>query len=161
MTEKPHSMRRAIERAPLRVAAKQCVVMWRMSAVCVLLAAVLAGCGQTDRTITVTSDPPGALVVVNGVDQGRTPVTFDFVWYGDYRFVLSKDGYETLKDHRKVKAPPHEWVGADVIKEVFIPRKFHDDKTFHFELRPMQAVSEAELIERAQALRDQTLHKDN
>lgn len=142
--------------APRRVAARR-----GMLSLGVGLIALLAGCGQTERTITVTSEPSGAMVYVNGVEKGRTPVTFDFVWYGDYRFELSKDGCETLKDHRKVKAPPHEWVGVDLVKEVFIPATFTDAKSFHFVLMPMAKVTEGELIERAQAMRDETLHKEN
>jgi hypothetical protein len=108
--------------------------------------------------MTVESDPPGAMVIVNGVQKGRTPVTFDFLWYGDYRFILSKDGFETLKDHRKVQAPPDEWVGVDLFKTVFVPVVTHDDKAFHFTLTPMQPVAEADLIHRADEMRDDTLH---
>lgn len=120
----------------------------------------LAGCGQTERTITVESDPPNALVVVNGVQKGRTPVTFDFTWYGDYRFQLSLEGYETLKSHRPVEAPPHEWVGVDIIKDTFIPDTFHDDKNFFFKLTPMAKVTEAELLGRSDKFRDRTIHSD-
>ena len=132
------------------------LAVWRFAVYAALV--LLAGCGQTQRTITVESNPPGALVTVNGVQKGRTPVTFDFIWYGDYRFILSKDGYETLKEHRQVLAPPDEWVGVDLIKTVFVPVITHDDKKFDFVLSPMQPVVEGDLIRRADDLRDETLH---
>ncbi len=122
------------------------------------LAVLVGGCGQTERTLTVTSEPAGAHVIVNGVDKGRTPVTFDFLWYGDYRFELSADGYETLKTNRHVRAPVYQWVGADLLTEALIPVTLRDDKHFHFTLEEMAEVAADELILRAQGLRDRTLH---
>ena len=42
-----------------------------LAAAMLLACAALAGCGRTERTITVTSDPDGALVYANGVEVGR------------------------------------------------------------------------------------------
>ena len=51
----------------------------------VLIAAVLAaGGGCVEREMTLTTDPPGALVYVSDKEIGRTPVTQPFLWYGDY-----------------------------------------------------------------------------
>ncbi len=51
---------------------------------CVLCVSVVnlfaAGCVQ--RTITITSDPPGALVWLNDREIGRTPLDVNFVYYG-------------------------------------------------------------------------------
>src|SRR5438045_3252646 len=62
-----------------------------------LSAALGAGCVR--RTLAVRSDPPGALVYLNGVEVGRTPVQRDFVWYGTYDVQVRKDGYDTIKAH--------------------------------------------------------------
>src|SRR5258706_9997592 len=56
--------------------------------------ALVAGC--VERTMTIKSDPPGALVYLNDREIGRTPVTRDFTWYGDYQVEIRKDGYESV-----------------------------------------------------------------
>jgi hypothetical protein len=116
------------------------------------------GCGQVERTMTITSDPSGALVYVNGIEKGRTPVTMDFKWYGDYRFVLRKDGYETLKTNRHVRAAWHQWIGMDVMTELFYPGKLVDHKDFHFELVVPPAVNEEQLIIEAKRFRDDAIY---
>jgi len=136
-------------------AAACAALLW---AAAVLSAGLTGGCGKVERTITLTSEPSNARVYVNGKEMGRTPVTFDFLWYGDYRFELSVDGCETLRTHRHVRAKPHQWVPFDLVTEVFIPATFRDDKFFHFALTPMAKVDEDELVKRAETLRDRTIH---
>src|SRR5581483_10051303 len=62
-----------------------------------LVAAVLAGgpSGCVERRYVIESDPPGALVLVNGQPLGTTPVDGYFTYYGSYTFTLIKDGYQT------------------------------------------------------------------
>ncbi len=60
-----------------------------------ILCFVLFGSGCVQRQLTVTTDPPGTLVHLNGQEFGRTPVTRDFTWYGTYDVELRKEGYET------------------------------------------------------------------
>src|SRR5262245_38992736 len=60
----------------------------------ILSAVLLAGCVR--RTMTIESDPPGALVYMNNQEVGRTPVTREFIWYGFYDVQLRRDGYKTL-----------------------------------------------------------------
>src|SRR5688500_8891874 len=54
-----------------------------------VLTVAVAGCG-VQRSLTVQSEPPGALVYLNGLEVGRTPVTRDFTWYGVYDVELRK-----------------------------------------------------------------------
>ena len=49
------------------------------------------GCG-VERTLQIESNPPGALVHLNGEEVGRTPMRKAFVWYGTYDVQLRKDG---------------------------------------------------------------------
>ena len=117
----------------------------------------VGGCGQIERQITVTSDPPDVLVFVNDVEMGRTPVTFDYTWYGDYRFELRKEGYEALFDNRHVRARPNQWVGIDLFTEMFVPVTLTDNKKFHFTLEPEKEVNETSFIRRAMEFRDEAL----
>ena len=115
---------------------------------------VFAGC--VERTITVRSQPPGALVTVNEVEKGRTPVTFDFTWYGTYRVLLESPEYETLETHRRVWAPIYQWPVLDFVSEVLLPFTFHNHHDWHFTLSPRQPVDPDALLDRAKDLRQQT-----
>ena len=64
------------------------------------LVLVLAACatlftGTTD-TLTIETTPPGARVTIDGIDYGRTPVTFPFKRPGlnDRAVTLRLEGYE-------------------------------------------------------------------
>ena len=109
-----------------------------------------------ERTITVRTDPPGALVYVNEVEKGRSPVTFPFTWYGDYRVLLEIPEYQTLETHRIASAPIYQWPVLDFISEVLLPFKFHDHHDWHFTLSPRPPVDEDALIDRAKDFRQQT-----
>lgn len=82
----------------------------------------VAGCtGRVVRTITVESEPAGAVVWLNDNEVGRTPVTVPFTWYGVYRIRMEKEGYETLTVYERVAAPWYQWVGIDLAFETVIP----------------------------------------
>ena len=49
--------------------------------------------GNSDD-VTITSDPVGALVAIDGVPRGRTPLTVDLEKGNSYSVSVSKDGYE-------------------------------------------------------------------
>ena len=123
---------------------------------CLLVAIVLALAGCVERTITVRSNPPGALVTVNEVEQGRTPVTFPFTWYGDYRVLLELPEYQTLETHRNTPAPIYQWPVLDFVSEVLLPFTFHDRHDWEFTMTPQAPVDEDALIDRAKDLRGQT-----
>ncbi len=76
-----------------------------------------AGCG-VKRTITVTSEPSGALVHLNDQEVGRTPVTVPFLFYGTYDVRLEKEGYKPLWTSQRAKGPWWEAPGPDLAAEV-------------------------------------------
>jgi len=121
----------------------------------VITAAVcLAGC--VEREWTLRSEPEGAIVWVSGVEKGRTPVTFDFTWYGDYEVVLRKEGYETLKTSVKLDPPPYEYPGIDFFSEI-APWTYHDRReTLHI-LKKRTTPTEEELRRHAEELREENL----
>ena len=108
-----------------------------------------------ERTIAVRTTPPGALVTVNDVEQGRTPVTFPFTWYGDYRVRLELPAYETLSTTRQVDPPPFQWPVLDFICEILLPFKFHDQHEWNFTMAPRPKVPPNELIDQAQEFRQE------
>ena len=115
-----------------------------------LIPLLLAGCVR--RTLTVKSNPPGALVHLNGVEVGRTPMTSDFTWYGTYDVVLRKEGYETLKTRGKVIAPWWQWVPIDLFAELL---PLHDKRTLSYTMKPYTeaAVDPQQMLDRAEHMR--------
>jgi hypothetical protein len=120
---------------------------------CMLLLFLAAGC--VERTLTVQSDPPGALVSLNDQEIGRTPMEHDFVWYGKYDVALRMDGYETVKTTAKVDAPFYEIPPIDLLAECF-PITFKDKRSLHYTLTPAVSPEDVQpLIERAKAEKSQ------
>jgi hypothetical protein len=120
----------------------------------ILVAALSTGC--VERRYVVTSDPPGALVFRNGVPLGPAPVDDFFVYYGEYDLTLVKDGYETLHAKVKIDAPWYEYPPLDFISENLFPytiRDIREGGQFHFNLQPLQAVRQDEVLRRATELR--------
>jgi len=125
---------------------KQCVTV----SLLVVLAA-LGGCVK--REMTVTSDPPGAMVVISDKPIGRTPVTQEFLWYGDYEIALRLKGHQTLRTHRQLDAPWYEIVPLDLFSAL-APWTYHDQRYLHFELAERPPLDAAALIRRAEEFRD-------
>jgi hypothetical protein len=108
-----------------------------------------------ERTVTINSEPKGALVYLNDKEVGRTPVTVPFEWYGDYDVVLRKEGYEPLKTHSKISQPWYEYIPIDIFSELLFPGTIHDDRILEYELKPSEPTNQQELSERALDIRAQ------
>lgn len=108
------------------------------------------------RRLTIVSNPPGAVVKVDDVEIGRTPVSTSFTYYGTRKIQLAKAGYETLTVLQPVAAPWYQWPGIDFVSEHFIPGKIHDDRLFNYDLEPAVVVPTDQLLQRAEELRQQS-----
>ncbi len=115
---------------------------------------MLSGCVQ--RRMTISSNPPGAIVKVDDVEIGRTPVSTSFVYYGTRKIQLSKAGFETLTVLQPVPTPWYQWPGIDFFSEHFAPGKINDDRLFSYNMEPAVAVPTYQLLERAQELRQES-----
>ncbi len=119
-----------------------------------LVSCCTSACVQ--RRLTVTSDPPGALVYLNNQEFGRTPVTRDFTWYGNYDVQLRKEGYETLKTSAQVTAPWWQWPPIDLFAE-FMPFQPTDVRSLHFTMKPADTgpADADKMLERAAQLQSE------
>ena len=119
---------------------------------CVVLLPLIGGC--VERTLSVTTDPPGMLVYLNDQEVGRTPLQHDFIWYGTYDLILRKEGYRSIKTTVPIIAPFYEWVPLDLVAELQ-PATLTDNHNLFFKLEPETAESSdpAPLMERAEDLR--------
>ena len=125
----------------------------RTLVVAVVIGASLSG-GCVRRTMIITTDPPQALVYLNDEEIGRSEVSTDFLWYGDYDVIVRKEGYKTLKTHWKIDPPWYQVIPFDFFAEVFWPGHLHDTHTRQFKLDPEVRPTSEELIARALAARE-------
>ncbi len=118
-------------------------------------AIVLGGCtGRVVRTMTIESDPPGALVSVNDNQVGRTPLTTQFTHYGTYRIRLQQSGYQTLTVYEPVRAPWYQWPLIDLAFETVVPGTRRDEHHLGpYQLQPAVPSDPQALLQRAEAMR--------
>ncbi len=105
----------------------------RVSLTILFACSFLLGCVK--RTISITSNPSGALVWVNDREIGRTPVSFDFVYYGEYDLRLEGDGQEPLMTTAWTQRPFYDAPFLDFVSEVG-PFYLRSNSAWHFELIP-------------------------
>jgi len=127
--------------------------MMRSCRILALLAAcsMLGSAGCVRRTISITSDPPGALVWVNEREVGRTPVEVEFLYYGTYDVRLRKEGFEPLLTSGDADAPLWDTFPLDLAAEA-VPGEPHSRIAWHYLLVPLDEDQQS-LLERAGSLR--------
>jgi hypothetical protein len=117
----------------------------------VLLVCVSTGCVQ--RRLTIRSNPPGALVLVDNYEIGTTPCSTDFIYYGTRKIQLVKDGFETLTLLQPIPTPWYEYPGLDFVSENLVPGEIRDERVLSFNLQPQIIVPTEQLLGRAENLR--------
>ena len=124
-----------------------------LSAVCLIAALIPSGC--VERRLTINTEPRGAVVTLNDEEIGTSPVTVSFEWYGDYCVRISKEGYETLKTHRKLEAPWYDAFPFDFFAQILNPKRIVDSYEWTFTLAPQEYPTREELIRNAEELKKQ------
>ncbi|MEK6248275.1 MAG: PEGA domain-containing protein [Planctomycetales bacterium] len=112
---------------------------------------LVAASGCVQRRLTIQSNPPGALVRIDGEEIGATPVSTSFVYYGTRKIELIKPGYETMTVLQPVPSPLGLLPIVDVVGEHV--GKTRDDRLFTYNLQPSKIVPTSELLQRAGQLR--------
>lgn len=118
---------------------------------------LIASSGCVRRTVTINTEPQGATVILNDEIIGTSPVSRDFMWYGDYDVIIRKAGFETLKTHHRLDTPWYQLPGIDFVSEVLVPFEIHDQREMAFALEPEQPVDREQLVRDARALREEAL----
>jgi hypothetical protein len=106
--------------------------------------------------MTIRSNPPGATVYVDDQEIGTTPVSTAYTYYGTRKIQLVRDGYETQTVMHRFSAPWYQIPPLDFASENLSPKEYRDERILDFELEPQKVVSTAELLDRAQQLRQGT-----
>lgn len=128
----------------------------RAAAVLLLLLAVAGSSGCMYRRLTIRSDPPGALVMIDGREVGFTPYSTDFIYYGTREITLIKDGYETLTVMQPVPPPWYQIPPLDFVSDNFLPFKVTNRHEFVYALEQQRIPPVEDLIDRANHLRSET-----
>lgn len=116
-----------------------------------LVGATSAGC--VERRFTVRTDPPGALVRINGEEVGTTPVSVPFVYYGDRRMSIEAEGYQTLNLVQPIKPPWWDNRLTEFFSENLVPFTLRDEREFYYRLAPAATPQTGDLLGRAEELR--------
>jgi len=119
-----------------------------------LIAAMFLG-GCVERQLTVNTNPQGALVELNDEEIGASPVTVAFNWYGVYNVRITKQGYETIKTHRQLKAPWYDHFPFDFFANLLSPRRIVDKYEWTFQLEEKKQIPRETLIQNAEELKKQ------
>lgn len=128
----------------------------RFAATSVFLTALLLGAGCTERHMVITSEPPGAEVVINQTIETTTPATIRFKHYGVYDIRLSKEGYYPLHVAEPIRAPAHQYTGPDFVSDVLVPVKVTDRHELHYRLEPIAESDDLEaVLDRSMALKEE------
>ena len=122
-----------------------------------IAAILLPGC--VERRLSITSDPPGALVYFADDEIGRTPLTVPFEFYGDREVILRLTGYQTLETHAWLAPPIYDIPPWDLISQALVPWTFHHQVARHYTLRPLALPTDTELIDRAMELKAENLRE--
>lgn len=118
-------------------------------------AVVVCSVGCVSRRMTIMSDPPGALVMLEGREIGYTPVSVDFTHYGTRELTLVKDGYETLTVQQKVRTPWYQWPVIEFFADNLKPVHKTDRHGFRYSMQPQQIIPDDELRRRGEMLRNE------
>ena len=133
------------------------ILCMKRTALLLLTVLSLLGVGCVQRTISITSDPSGALVYLNDDEVGRTPVTVPFTFYGVYDVRLEAAGFKPLWTTQRAKAPWWETPGIDLFAEA-VPNK-KAELAWHFtmdEQVPAEDVDADKLLDHARQMRAAT-----
>ena len=131
--------------------------VWKLPNIAlIILCGLICLCiGCVERKLTIVTEPAGALVALNDEEIGISPVTVGFEWYGDYSVRISKDGFQTLSTHQKLKRPLKDVFPFDLLADMFTTKI--DEYTWTFKLQPYQQIQKDELIKSATSLQKEAL----
>lgn len=118
-----------------------------------IVSLLFSGC--VERRLTINTVPQEAIVVLNDEEIGISPVTVSFEWYGDYDVRISKEGFETLKTHRKLKGPWYDRFPFDFFAQIVNPKRIVDSYEWTFTLARQKQPTREELIRNAEELKKQ------
>lgn len=120
-----------------------------------ILLGTSTGCNGVRRRLTITSEPPGALVYLNDQEIGKTPVSHNITYSGTYKIRCTKDSFETKTVMHRVGTPWYLYPGIDFFSENFVAGEIRDLQSCHIVLNQQREIPGNELLEEANKMRTQ------
>ncbi|MDA7541321.1 PEGA domain-containing protein [bacterium] len=114
--------------------------------------------GCLRRRLTVRSNPPGAMVYIDDVQVGNTPVSIPFTYYGTRTIRLEKDRFQTVEVQENINAPWYQIPPLDFVSELLIPMEIRDERAVNLDMQPLAPTNENEVMGRANQIR-QNAHR--
>ncbi|MEC9091689.1 MAG: PEGA domain-containing protein, partial [Planctomycetota bacterium] len=114
---------------------------------------LLTNVGCMQRRLTVHSNPAGALVYIDNVEIGLTPVSVPFTYYGTRTIRLEKDRFKTVEVQQKINAPWYQIPPLDFVSEILIPYEIRDERQVKVDMQPLEPTNETEVLQRANQIR--------
>ncbi len=112
---------------------------------------LLPGC--VERKLLLRSDPPGAVIDLNGQPAGLTPTDVPFLTYGSFEIVAHAPGYQRLRTTAEVEPPWWQHMPFDFFAESVWPFTLTDTHPIELELEPFSLADEEGLDAREETLR--------
>jgi len=110
------------------------------------LAPALGGC--VERKMIIRSDPPGALITLDGVDTEHvTPAAIPFDFGGTRAVTLTAPGRRVLETTAKLEDPWFTYFPLDVGAEFLWPCTIEDVQTFDYKLEGYEPLDRSAIPE--------------
>lgn len=103
----------------------------------------LAAC--VERRLWVRTDPPGAMVRINGDEVGRAPVSWRFDHYGTVLVEAELGGHQPVQEAFELRTPWYQRPVVDFFADVLWPGTIKDDHELALKLEPEQPPTPAEI----------------
>jgi len=119
--------------------------------------ALAASQGCVERELFIKSDPPGAMVFVDGIPRAVTPLSVPFDSYGTRDIELRLGNYKVHCEQIDVNPPWYMIFPLDFFSEVLIPFTCVDSHVIDVKLEkiPDDAFEDQEeILKRARTLRE-------
>lgn len=113
----------------------------------------LTGC--VERILAVRSEPPGAMVYLDGEKIGTTPCEVKYLWYGTRELVVELSGYRLVSELVTLSPPWWQVLPLDFVTDVLLPFTITDRVELVRTLEPAPVSNEEvqEVLRRAEELR--------
>jgi hypothetical protein len=103
-------------------------------------AVLLAVAGCVERKMLIRSDPPGAMITLDGQTlESRTPAEVPFDFGGTRSVTLSAPGHRVLETTAELSDPWFTYFPLDIGAEFLWPGTIEDAQAFDFKLEPYAA----------------------
>lgn len=135
----------------------RCRKLLRVALAASALATIGTGCQSVQRRMTIRTNPPGALVIVDGREIGYTPASVDFTYYATREVTLVKDGYETLTTLQSFEKPWYQYPGIEFVSDNLLPVTVTNRHDLTYNMSPTVPQPTGDLRGRADSFRSRAL----